>query len=79
MTAATRARPLTVPVDRPQWSKPPAPVSPTAIGDCPVCSERVWGLSGSPKRRPHLVRALPCSCWLLVDEANELEDGAWGK
>ena len=76
MVTATRGR-VTVPVNPPKWSPPPRAVAPSAIGDCPACERRVTRLVGSPTRRPHLVMAVECGCWLTVDEANDLENGAW--
>ena len=78
MVTATRGKVLTLPTaGRPKWSPPPRPVPPPSLGDCPECGRIVWGLNGSPRRRPHLVSATPCGCWLLPDEADELENGAW--
>ncbi len=71
MVTATRGR-VTVPVNPPKWSKPPRPPVPAALGDCYVCGERVIDLSPSPTRKPHLVSAIPCGCWLLPDEADEM-------
>jgi len=78
------AKVLTLPVADPAWRPPgwkPPPGSaqypPRVLGDCPECDAIVWGLSGSPRRRPHLVACVPCGHWVTVDEANDIENGAW--
>lgn len=75
---------LTVPiVEKPPWWRGnPARPAPSALGDCPECGERVTDLSGSPRdyvsksgrlvQRAHLTRCIPCGCWLLPEEADEL-------
>lgn len=72
------AKVLTLPIPKPAWWKGnPTSPTPKVLGDCPACGTRVTALAGSPWRRPHLMAAVPCMCWLTVDEANELENGAW--
>lgn len=85
-----RPKPVTVPVTpKPAWWKGnPKPPTPRALGDCPaehvtadgdieVCGQIVYGLTGSPRLRPHVVCAVPCGHWLDVDTANDIENGAW--
>lgn len=70
---------VTFPVARVlDWRKGnPKPPALPALGSCPVCEGRVTGLVGSPRRRPHIVGCQPCGCWVTVDEANDIENGAW--
>jgi hypothetical protein len=73
------------PTTAPQWwGKPPE-----VLAECPAfvgvddegyercCDAPVTGLSGSPTRRAHLVRLVPCGHWVSVEDANDLENGAW--